>query len=226
MSEHYPISGHDAGAIELFLTTSGARQHSGAGGVLDHLQTVGVAALEDYELKRANNRDARRQLADAGYAIAGLPWDLFPNTAQPTSEDEQQSRSYVEPGFYDEAKRALVSRRFRRMHERGNAGVAHVQVLTVYFGTIGRQFDEQPLPRVFALLHLSEPGREFLAGTQHLLAPGSRGLPAPDRMRSHCRFRDDCKYDPHRDVFARAEVAADRLFREAADAWNVARGGQ
>lgn len=223
MSEHAPISDYDAAAIELFLTTSAARQHSGGGGVLEHLQTVGVAALEDYQAKRQQNSAMRSALVEMGYSSASLPWDLMAITAKPTADDEGAGRSYVEPSFQDEIRRALVSRCRERMSARGRYG--HWLVLETYFGHIGRQYEEQPLPRVFSLLHLVTPGRDFLAATQHLLAPSSRGLPAPDRMRSHCRFRDDSKYEPHAETFARAEIAVDRLFRESAEAWNDARQG-
>ena len=252
MSEHAPISDYDAAAIELFLMTEGAQQRSPSGGEIEWLQTYGVAALEDYENKRAANAQLRRELQDgerfrrellglhltgdertiraermaavehlAGRSIAAQPWNLLEPTALPGPNEGPYGDAYREPGFAAEEKRALASRRRRRMAEQGRYGLW--LVLETYFGAVGRRFDEASLPRVYALLHLVKPGRDLLEAAQPLL---KRNGAAPDRMRWLCLVIDHETYAPHRELFERACLAGDRLYREAAQAWLAAKGAR
>jgi hypothetical protein len=199
---------------------------SSSGGVLDHLQTVGVSALEDRQARALLNRAVRRELVEAGHSSASLPWDLHPVSAKPRpGGGDSEGQGYVEPSFHDEATRAFVSRRFRGMNAAG--GAVHVRVIECYFGELGTRYAETPLPRAFSLLHVVPSGRRLLEQAQSLLrAPGLRALPAPDRMRHHCRTWDDVLYAQHNELRAAAQLEADRAFAAAAMAWNQARAGR
>jgi hypothetical protein len=230
MNEHHPLSLPDFRAISLFLTQPAAYAPGHGGGEIEYMQVYGAPALEEREARAARDRETRRTLEVAGVNPAALPWDLSHEMglrrAEITVEDTSlYGERYTEPGFRAGAQRSMVSLRKQRMHQAKLA--AQWEVLEVYCGEVGQRFEDQSLPRIYALLHLTKAGHAFLGATQSLLAPSSRGLPAPDRMRSHCRSLGDArtKYAPHMESFAAAEMLATRMFRESAQAWNGARGG-
>lgn len=229
MNEHYPITAGDGRALATFFATAGRAQRSPSGGEIEFLQTYGVPALEDYWRQRAENREKRAELVEAGANPASLPWDLTEemgrSRAEITDEDKRlyQDLTKYTPDMDQNVTRGFVSARLRRMAAAGQH--AAWIPLEIYFGPIGVEYRDVPLPQVFSLMHVTRAGREFLERAQSLLPQSPGKVAAYVRMRWHCQAFEQAKYDPLRELRAAAELQADKLYREAAAGWNQARGG-
>lgn len=214
------------------LFTRADCERSAAGQILERA-AIFIPALRKHRKERAERlRQMRADLRAAGIERkASDPWDMDPITAQPappkpgtgpiTTPDEL---GMVEDGF--------VRRRLSQLQPE------HVQALKVYYGAIGARYElgDQPtdgdvrprsdkpqswgqLPRVFSLMHLTREGWSLIKKAGELLG---RGLDMPDyeKLRVHLLMRERDIYEPLREDFACAELAAERMYEKACAAWN------
>jgi len=174
---------------------------------------------------------ARQYTAERARELAPLylrrkandPWDPRPLTAVPTAEMRAPA-GYV-PNDDDLTRAAIVGRRLMAMERAG--AVEEMGSLELVYGVVGAHYedrpaDQGPMPRLYALLHVTTTGMKLLDKAERVLGKNSLDLPPYAKMRTHLLMRELSKYAPLRELFERAELEAEEKYGRACVAWKVA----